>query len=296
MIIISIDGGLGNQMFQFAFYLAMRECYPHSDVKIDLSMLRETTHNGYELEKVFGITALFATPKEVKLYSDYCPEEIKGYKLINIYNRIKRKIGFGKKGYYVQRDSTGYDETYFCLNQHQSYYLRGVWANTKYFNHIRKQIVQTFSFPPMEKLEKNLEEKMRAENTIGIHVRRGDYVKYGFRVLGKEYYYRAIEYIEKVITNPQYVIFSDDIEYAKDLLNDKIEAYYVMQNQGKRSYIDMQLMSMCDHNIIANSTFSFWAAYLNANASKIVIYPDLEVKGCSEPYHDENWIKMEVSP
>ena len=151
--------------------------------------------------------------------------------------------------------------------------------------------------PPLEEqqeivriLDEILEKEIMNTNSIAVHFRKGDYVDFGFEVLTETYYHKAIEYMSVVVEHPRFFVFSDDIESAQRVIGQKDNYIYVKGNKGNDSYIDMQLMSLCKHNIIANSTFSFWGAYLNINPGKKVIYPTTPLRGCRYPYADTEWV------
>ena len=127
--------------------------------------------------------------------------------------------------------------------------------------------------------------------SISIHVRRGDYVKAGIETTDLSFYQQAIDIIKSKVTNPKFFIFTDDIEFSKSLFKNA-EFIYIEGNNGKDSYRDMQLMSLCKHNITANSSFSFWGAFLNKNLEKIVISPNLPFTGCECPFVCPDWIVL----
>ena len=291
MFIISIDGGLGNQMFEYAFYLSMQNCYPNSKIYLDTSMIKETVHNGYELDRVFEIHAPMASLDDVIKYSEYCPPDASKSKIINSLNKIRRCIWGVKQSYIVQEDSTAYYENYYHLNELYSYYLRGVWANVKYFAHIKEKILESFTFPDLkEEKNRSIAAEIQNSNSISIHFRKGDYVQFGFEILGEEYFLNAMRYMNERVDNPKFFVFSGDIDSAKKIFGVKNNLVFINGNANKDSYIDMQLMSLCQHNIVANSTFSFWGAYLNRNSNKLVVYPKMPLRGCRYPYAEEQWI------
>lgn len=152
---------------------------------------------------------------------------------------------------------------------------------------------------PLSGENKIISDEIRKTNSVSLHIRRGDYITskitnkfHGTCCLG--YYKKAMKLINKKVKNPKYFVFSDDIYWVKKNLEIK-NAFYVDDNVGDKSYIDMQLMSMCKHNIIANSSFSWWAAWLNNNPNKIVIAPK---KWFNDPGMDttdlisEEWIRF----
>ena len=129
-------------------------------------------------------------------------------------------------------------------------------------------------------------------NSVSIHIRRGDYVSLGIPLLPLDFYTNAIVEMEKINGECNYYVFSDDPDLAKTFLPDNRPFTYINCNIGKDSFRDMQLMSMCRHNIIANSTFSFWAAFLNENVNKTVIAPKTPFPGCKYPFACDDWILL----
>ena len=265
--IIEIGGGLGNQMFKYAFYLQFKKHFP--ETCIDISSYKNTeTHNGFELEKIFN------------LKPNYCNE----VDLINIWdknksllNKIKRKINGYKPSVYSEHE---YDYRFKSdiFNYKKPIYLEGCWLSEKYFEKITDEVRNVFSFQPFDD-EKNIKIKSLIENnqSVSIHIRKGDYenneIYSGICTLN--YYKNAVKYIKEKISNPLFIIFSDDsnsILQEFSFLN--IDEFLIVNwNIGENSYKDMQLMSLCKHNIIAHSTFSWWGAWLNKNIDKIVISP-----------------------
>ena len=131
---------------------------------------------------------------------------------------------------------------------------------------------------------------------MSIHVRRGDYLEWGIDLVPDVFYRNAMKFIQEKKRNAElhFFVFTDDAEYVRENYYDIKNLYVVEGNTGKESYRDMQLMSLCKHNIIANSTFSFWGAYLNRNMSKIVIAPNLPYTGCKIPFACDDWVVMDV--
>ena len=158
-------------------------------------------------------------------------------------------------------------------------YYDGYWQNCEFFNHFKNIIMRELTFKP-ELTEKNKEilGMILEDGTVGIHVRRGDYLNnWRYKGLcGMDYYTKAINFIQEKVAHPKYFLFSDDIEYLEQnivpLLNNA-EYTVVNWNRGADSYMDMQLMSCCQNLIIANSSFSWWAAYLNQR-NPIVVAPE----------------------
>ncbi|MBC7914366.1 MAG: alpha-1,2-fucosyltransferase [Pyrinomonadaceae bacterium] len=261
MKIIQYLGGLGNQMFQHAFYLAMRKQF---NTKADIRQFGNyKLHNGYELDKVFGIVLDQASNFQTNLY--YNPEGK------FIFRKLRRVLGL-KNSVYREKDEFRYDDRVF---DNTSQYYIGYWQNEQYFKSIKTQLLKEFTFKSDLK-GKNLEHKnsISNSNSIAIHVRRGDYINHPFlgNICDLGYYQQSIQTISERVENPHFYVFSNDIVWCRE--NIKADTItYVDENIKQNSFIDMQLMSLCKHQIIANSSFSWWAAWLNPNTGKIVIAP-----------------------
>lgn len=291
MIIISIGGGLGNQMFEYAFYEMMKKQYPNEEIKLDIMHIFGPAHNGYEIEKIFQLHAGDCDLKELRKLSGMCPVDAKYYKFFKKVYNLRRKIFGSKKSCMVQEDFTKYYEEYFHLDTSKSYYLQGVYGNYRYFDKEKEYIQKIYTFPPI-KDERNLawQDKIKNTNSVSMHIRHGDYVAWGVELLSEDYYRTAMAMIEEQTGPCNFYVFTDDPEYVKETFKDKTNLEVVEGNEGANSYIDMQLMSYCKHNIIANSSFSFWGAYLNKNPDKMVIASKKPYTGCSVPFACDDWI------
>lgn len=295
MIIISIGGGLGNQMFEYAFYCMFRHLYPDAEVKLDIMHTFGDDHNGYELERIFGVHAEECTLEELKQVSDVYPVNAPFYQLYHFFERIRHRLLGYKPSCIVQNDFTVYEDKFFHLDMSKSYYLYGVFANYKFFSEIEDIIRKVYQFPPIEDASnRRWEDKISGSESVGIHIRHGDYVSWGVELVPEKFYRKAISLLGELIPDKElkYFIFTDDPVYAKETFRDVANLWVIEGNVGKNSYIDMQLMSLCKHNIIANSTFSFWGAYLNRNSQKIVIVPNKPYTGCKNIFACAGWIRI----
>ena len=283
MKIVKINGGLGNQMFQFAFYKALQHSN-NNEVFIDLSAYQgkqfqdgiNLLHNGFELPELFNITYQEAPLNDVKKLST---------QPTNLLYRVLRKY-FTKKTHFIDKNF-GFNEELISKPLPSNIYLEGYWQTEKYFSHIKDEILRDFSFKtPLSK--KNLEVLEEAgTETASIHIRRGDYLNSSsLNVCSKHYYLNALNMLFSKANPKSILVFSDDIPWCKsDLKLDEyitsvlklnnIKIFYIDWNTGKDSYQDMQLMSKCKYHIIANSSFSWWGAYLDPNPEKIVIAPSI---------------------
>lgn len=295
MIIISVGAGLGNQMFEYSFFLRMKSVYPETGIFIDPDYAFPSAHNGYELESVFGIQAEKTDKKNVFRYGDaaYLLNSSEKNLLVN---KIRRKLGIKKSSFFAQKDFTEYYPELLSLDISKSWYLFGPFANSAYFSEIEDEIKGRFVFPDIDKHNEQLAWGITHSESVSIHVRRGDYVEWGIDTLSKEYYHRAIELIIEKKGIPKekirFFVFSDDEKYVKELFCGVDNVNYVTGNTGLNSFRDMQLMSLCKHNIIADSTFSFWGAYLNKNPDKIVVGPNRPFKGCKNPFSCDDWFRL----
>lgn len=255
MVIIQFSGGLGNQMFLYGLFFSFQK--KGINTKIDLShYVTEKNHNGFELEKIFSLKLAYANKSENLIYS-------KTSKLLHLLTRYPYKEKF--------QDQYIYNEK---VKQIRFGYLKGYWQSEKYFLDFSDDLRKEFTFPLL-KDEKNIEiaNQIKSTNAVSIHIRRGDYLNSGRNfALDLNYYRMAMAYIYQKINNPVFYVFSDDMKWAEEIFND-LNIILINWNVGPNSYIDMQLMSLCKHNIIANSSFSWWGAWLNTNADKIVIAP-----------------------
>ena len=276
MKIVNILGGLGNQMFQYAFALALSKRWPNEPVRIDTSGFNGyPLHNGYELKRIFNVSLPKTSIKEQM--SVFYP--LLNYRMWQIGTRILPK----RKTIIKEAEDMKFDPN--VLNSEKSSYYLGYWQTEKYFSDIREIVLDAFSFPPFLPESKNqiLSMEIIDKITVSIHVRRGDYLKIGNAcgICTIDYYKKAISSIFKRIKPNTFLIFSDDIDWCKVNLSESlgaIQTIYVDWNNGSESYRDMQLMSLCNHNIIANSSFSWWGAWLNNHTDKIVITPDKWMK------------------
>lgn len=268
MKIIKILGGIGNQMFQYAFLLSLKERYVDNYL-VDTSIFDIwNIHNGYELKRVFNIQEKEATTEEIKKVAWYSSN----YKV-----RRGLSLIFPKNTMCVERSPYKYYPQF--LEKAGDAYYDGYWQYYMYFEPVRKDVFSAFQFvPDTDDRNNNLISKMNNANFVSIHVRRGDYLesKEYKGICGIDYYKNAIALVRSNIRTPTYLIFSNDIEWCRINISPLLEnspIIFVDWNVGKNSFRDMDLMRKCRANIIANSSFSWWAAYLNVNENKFVVSP-----------------------
>lgn len=253
MMIVKCIGGIGNQMFQMALCKSLLN---HGiKASLDKKELQKYTkeRNWEQAYILFGLDLPIVKTNRVKL---------KLYKLLN--------------KYYIENENGDYDSNIFIL---KNGYIDGYWQSYKYFEGCDEMIRKMFSFPDSlnEGTTKAIEKIKNAKHSVSIHIRMGDYLEginkeiYG-GICTEEYYQRAISYFEDRYNDCTFFVFSNDKGYIKRFIGKK-EFVIVDCNDEKDAWQDMYLMTQCNHNIIANSSFSWWGAWLNENQVKEVIAP-----------------------
>ena len=258
---IKLSGGLGNQMFQFAtgYTLAKK-----NNVKLSLDLRRfsrRKDHNGFELQNVFDIYS------KVKFLDN--PLD---FYLIN-FKEILHKIDFTYKKF----NEPHYHYTKMISNVSKHSKLNGYWQSELYFQNYADEIKKIFSFSKQLN-EKNslIANEIKQNQSISIHIRRGDYLLPNNRNHNtdlRKYYLKAIEKTSKFYNSPKYFIFTDDPSWVSRNFTLDYLFKIVNINHQTQSFFDMYLMSLCKSNIIANSSFSWWGAWLNNNKDKVVYAP-----------------------
>jgi len=271
-------GGLGNQMFQYAAGRAVAH-RNRMQLKLDVSALERDAARSYRLHH-FNIVESIATPDEVARFTKR-----------DLWSRISRRVERYllppyRRSVFAQRfDHFDPD----MLRVRGNVYLVGYWQSEKYFKDIEHIIRQDFTIqdapdPESQKLARIIADT----NSVSLHIRRGDYVSNPrffrkFGVCSLEYYRSAVAEVAERVQDPHFFIFSDDIDWARDNLRLQYPAIFVAHNNADKDYEDLRLMSLCRHHIVANSSFSWWGAWLCTNPEKIVMAPK---KWFKEPDRD----------
>jgi Glycosyl transferase family 11 len=262
MIIANIYGGLGNQLFQYAAGRQLAE-RNHTTLKLDIENFKKDKRREYLLNH-FAIKKSFCTSLDKTL--------IKGK------NRIKKLRNKDEEVTIYVEKSLAFDEKVTELGN--NVYLDGYFGNEKYFISIERIIRDEFRVTDTpDSINEKYLQKIRSTNSVALHVRRGDYVSnketnaiHG--VCSVAYYKEAILQIAMKTSSPHFFIFSDDIPWVKEnLVVNEFPVEYIDHNNDI-PYEDIRLMYSCKHAIIANSSFSWWGAWLNDNAGKIIIAPE----------------------
>lgn len=288
MDVVRFKGGLGNQMFQYALVEALRD--RGREVKCSLGYYRNHPNlMHFELDQVFKNVVLNEILDEDFEVIDAQWRQIKNNK--DSLERLKRDV---KKRFFWVEES-GKEQTY----QEDVFRTRnctfvGYWQSDKYFRICSERIRRIFCFYNLEKPLCMLGEKLK-KNYVGVHIRRQDYLmdsKYNTFTI--DYYQRAMKYFQTIISGIKFIFFSDDIEWVKEHFS--MENGFVCSEELFEEYkdwYDMYLMTQCVGNIIANSSFSWWGAWLNQNKNSIVIAPKKWINNRKTPdIWCESWIRM----
>jgi Glycosyl transferase family 11 len=283
MIIVRLNGGLGNQMFQYA--LGRKMSIKNGDVlKFDLSVYTPGNKRTYELGG-FNIVGMIASPdeiKRIKLPHGLISEIIIWFKkhVLRIFNIEFRAIILDKKG---------------------DMYLDGFWQSEKYFLDIRNILLKDFTLKNSLKDSSVmvLEKIKNTSNSVSLHVRRGDYIKEKttnayWGTCNPDYYNQAMTVLKNKIGLFTLFVFSDDIGWVKKNMQFNFPTIFV-SGYNITNYEELALMASCEHNIIANSSFSWWGAWLNQNPQKIVIAPkqwQIKAKSRAKDIVPNSWIKI----
>ncbi|MCO7177099.1 alpha-1,2-fucosyltransferase [Sporolactobacillus kofuensis] len=214
-----------------------------------------------------------ATPIIADLFYKIKKQE-KGYNLRLFYQSISSM--YNVKNYKLADNN--YLNYILTPKIQNTYYLGNFESGTTFFKNVEEQVRKDFVFPELDKVNSKLAQIIQNCESVSIHVRKGDHP--ATLVQGKDimYFYKAVNFMKKVCMKPQFFVFSDDINWCRKNM-EKLGLYnsdkvvFVDGNTGINSYKDMQLMSLCKHNIISRSTFSWWASYLNNNPNKVVCAP-----------------------
>lgn len=267
MIIVKLQGGLGNQMFQYAtaFTVAKRRNYK---LKLDTSFYRNTPN------RIFTLNNFQISAQTIKVPSGYLESIIKKVIPSKYLKRLNLFPPYSK--IVIKEKSLEYDPSVFELPD--NIYLDGYWQSEKYFFDYHDEITKEFTFKHLpDTINDGFAKDILNTNSVSLHIRRGDYIscnsnKEIYSQCTVDYYQNAVKYIADRIKNPVFYIFSDDADWALQNLNINFPIIFITQNRNKE-HEDLRLMTLCKHNIIANSTFSWWGAWLNRNPEKIVIAP-----------------------
>lgn len=289
MKIVNIIGGLGNQLFQYAFAVALSKEFPAEEIKINtLGFRGYPLHNGFELDRLINITLPACSTRELMQYAYPWVH----YRLWQIGHRTLPR-----------RESMCWDDDYpgeFAYDTiSKKNYFDGYWQSPKFFSKYRKDIIGIYRFKDFDDTD-NLKalDFIKGGKTAFVHVRRGDYVKHPVfgGICDIEYYREAIQTLHKKRID-RFILFTNDKEWSRENVVPLFEDKSVLVgdwNKGSNSYKDMQLMTYCHAGIIANSSFSWWGAWLSGTNNIIAPSRWTNVPGLLEDIIPDEWTKIKI--
>lgn len=282
-IYVQFIGGLGNQMFEYAFYKKLQKL--GNNVYANLSYYRYDGVMPFVLEDTF---------KNIIVKKVF---EKKGF-----WVDVRKRMTMEFSRIFEEKQFGTYDEKLLEKLSKKNHFIEGYWQTEEYFKDIREELISDFEFSITDESLRSVLDEMNTCQSVSVHIRRGDYLKadkiYG-NICTLDYYKNAMHYVADKVGALTYYIFSDDIEWAKKNLPDiqpsQGELIFIEKEQFNdyHDWYDMAMMSHCKHNIIANSSFSWWGAWLNRNDEKMVIAPSrwLNTEDAPDIWCD-GWIKI----
>lgn len=272
MIIVRIMGGLGNQLFQYAYAANLREL--GYEVYIDAERpYRNFVEEQKYIERNYQLNNFNILLPTINM------KNLKGWKYLNnstLADKVFLELGKKEclKNCFIKEEWVNEN---WKPGKFKNYYLWGTYQNEAYIKNVRGQLLRELTPKKKIKIQANLKALLSSREVVGVHIRRGDYLEHQ-KELGLcsiEYYRKAIQYIKKQVISPVFFFFSDDLAWVQEniIMENGEEYYYINEDSKLQDYEELLVMSKCRHNIIANSSFSWWGAWLNRNVDKIVIAP-----------------------
>ena len=300
-------------MFQYNLYSLLKEMYPNTEVKADITWFNTNDeHHGFELKRIFGnvqgseFEIREASICEIYRTTGQIPTPAKstlGRMIRPVFGHINRRLREAGKcedrGTVLNQFEAKIDHDTLCnLDTGRDWHIFGFFIEEIYYRDRTDRLKKELVFPELTGENARIAAKMETEESVSIHVRRGDYLSQTysgrFLCLDRSYYEPAVDIVRQHLNDPKFYIFSEDPEYVEKAFDWLPEKTIVNINTGNDSYKDMQLMTKCKANIIANSTFSQWASILNENTDHITVYPARYMSGeDTEDRKMSGWIRVD---
>lgn len=304
MIVVRIKGGLGNQMFQYAMARKLQIDLGIDRIGFDLTVVNNDLQRSLSLQHF----ALFENVEIIKDKSRIAKfQEIFARKLVSYFIAGRREEIAGRRedfwgklfGFFgiVQRDHSLIKNN-FWLKFHRNVYMNGWFQDAEKLEPIRDILLDDFGWIPTEVSEienSDIYQQIASSHAVCVHIRRGDYVNHSiYGVCGDSYYYNAVDYMERVLNDPVFYIFSDDIAEVERTMRFSRPVVYVKGDH--QDYEDLYLMRHCRHFIMSNSTYSWWAQFLGQAEDKVVVAPKkwCLMEDMTLGVYMENWVLMDV--
>lgn len=298
LVVVNIKGGFGNQLFQYATALAISiKNNARLKIVLDKQYKLEKFKNEFRLNYL-NINYQLAEKEEIKKLKNSTDK-------INLFYKILRKLKIPCKFYKSTHinDSDGHKPNSKILNAEAPCYIDGWCVKEIYFSKIKSKLSNIFKYKyELSDYSKKIKLNIINSNSVAIHFRRGDYLNVSdfFNLLDNDYYKNSIKIMNSLSKKNTFYIFSDDIMWVKSNFKMDINMNFIElpeKNSVRKDLEEFFLMKFCKHQIIANSSFSWWAAYLNDNKNKKVIYPkkwynnkSWQISYESYPFSPKDWI------
>ncbi len=285
MVIVHLSGGFGNQLFSYAFgYAVAKERQDELCIDTAIQDAKWFFRNPDILKMNISYAKRISYPINRKIWDRAILNKI----------RFRRSIGL-KTGILQEEDFKGIDNPIaFCKNIMGDIYLKGNWGNESWFRTVSEEIKELYTFKDelSGQAQSIYDEIQAGANAVTIHIRRGDYVDIGI-ALQPDYYIRAMEEIAKRVENPEFYCFSEDLDWAGEALKKApFPVHYPVYQSENKGVEDFRLLTAGKHQIISNSSYSWWAAYLNSNPERQVVIPCREDSIWNQEFMVEGWIPL----
>jgi len=268
MIAVKLWGGLGNQLFQYAFGKSRALSEQEDLFFYSIPFLQKKDPS---LLENFRIDIKYLDESQIGRFYYFADKKLASRverKAILCFPSVNRKV--------LVEPGLRYHEP----ERSQATCFDGYWQSFRYFTSCKDALINELVLRNPQDLPESISAEIKNCNSVSVHIRRGDYLSKANRNIfyrcGIDYYHRAVSFIKKTIPDPVFYVFSDDLFWAKESFNflNNSEVRFVEHSSASSPNVDMILMSTCRHNIITNSTFSWWGAYININPDKVVIAPE----------------------
>ena len=279
-IIVNIAGGFGNQLFSYAFGYALSQ---EKNAKLCLDTSTQDSGMTRKLDLI-NLNVAYDCRMTHKYGTSYMDKVF--------LNKIRKLNAIGwTNQFYIEKNPTVYEPAVHDINT--STYFKGNWQSEKYFKDYREELCRMFTpAKPFSPYVLAIMDELAQNNSVALHIRRGDYMDLG-NTISMEYYERAINSICSMLEKPVFYIFSDDRDYCRAYFESHFKGLnfkYPVYPSENTTLDDFFLMTACKHQIIANSSYSWWAAWLNSNPGKRVIAPEVNMWGGD--FYPEEWLKI----
>ena len=300
MIVGYIQGGLANQMFQYAFFQTVCKLNNY-ELLLDLSWFNNSEVEQWNIDSkkikpccfqldVFKNNYNFSILQNSSFLFQKRYPGYNNFLIRKFFNQIEKLKPYHQK-IYIKQKHINFDKKLLKISDNS--HLTGFFQHHQYLNLNRNSILKSFKLKIENQNQDFLKLKNRFVNcnSISVHVRRGDYVGLN-HACSVNYFNSAIQYIMSKVKNAEFFIFSDDIDWCKKHLSFERNPNYIDDKYNLEDYHELMLMKYCKHNVISNSSFSWWGAWLNENPNKIVIYPDKIKETLNKDLCVESWVEL----